>query len=143
MRRRGRGFGYAKDNLLETPRHGEHVHKHADDPSVGLKNTSAFDNPIYDSEVVTPTEAQSIGYETKQSLEEEIGFETKHDLEVEFGDLPPPDPELDPTLATYEPVILKPPMDENGYKELGGGDEKKEPDLEKEVTPVLGKYQRL
>lgn len=122
---RGRGFGYAKDELNEAQ--GQEEQKESDTSNVEMK---PFDNPIYDSAVINPSDVQPIGYETKPNLEGELS-----DIPID----------TEPTLHTYEPVteMLKPPIDVDTQKEPYGDVVEPEPKPEKEVTPVLGKYQRL
>lgn len=112
--KRKRGFGYAKDELDNAPQEGEFK-----EPDVDVKDSDdhAFDNPIYDSAEIPTGASVPIGYETKPSLE--------------FADDIPVT--VDPTLGKYEQAAEKLKEKEPELK----------PEPEKEVTPVLGKYQRL
>lgn len=83
---RKRTGGYTKDELLEdqleteggiTTEGGSERKK----SSSSVANMSAFDNPVYDSNTLTPAEVELVGYETKPAIPDDDKQLLKPDLD--------------------------------------------------------------
>ena len=84
--RRKRSVGYTKEDLLEdqlepeggiTTEGGNERKK----STSSVTNMSAFDNPVYDSNTLTPAEVELVGYETKPEIPDDDKQLLKPDLD--------------------------------------------------------------
>ena len=77
-RKHKRTGGYAKDDLLEDPlghETGDFMYEGQSKP----KESTTFDNPVYDSHNLNEDEVKMIGYETRLSDGDEQSFKTALD----------------------------------------------------------------
>ena len=83
---RKQSVGYTKDDLLEDPLESEGDitteggNKQKKSTS-SVTNMSAFDNPVYDSNTLTPAEVELVGYETKPEIPDDDKQLLKPDLD--------------------------------------------------------------
>ncbi len=104
---RKRTGGYTKDDLLEVETEGDLTTEggggDTKKPGSSVANMSAFDNPIYDSNTLTPAEVELVGYETKLEVP---GDDDKQQLKPDLdeyqltGEMIKPNDEFD--LNTYD-----------------------------------------
>ena len=106
--RHKRTGGYRKDELLEDQlgTEGNITSEGRSNPkkqTSSVANMSAFDNPVYESNTLTPGEVEMIGYETKPEIPDDDKQLLKPDLNDYqlTGEMLKPSDEFD--LNTYDP----------------------------------------
>lgn len=121
---------YRKDDFLEEPSAHDTddlTYEERSNPKKPTKltsSTTAFDNPIYDSNTLTLDEVEMIGYETKPVIPDDDG------------------PSFKPTLDDYQLTgeMIKPTL---GF-DFDNVEDTEEKDQDDEgVKPALNEYQRL
>ena len=106
VRYKRRTGGYTKDDLLEEqPGTGDGAFEANSDKeksTSSVANMSAFDNPVYESSVLTSAEVEMVGFETKPGIPDDGKKVLKPDLNDYqlTGEIIKPNDEFD--LNTYD-----------------------------------------